>query len=1094
MPFNGFISYSHAADNRLAPAIQRGLHRLAKPWHRRRALWIFRDQTGLAVTPALWSSIQNALDSSDFFVLLASPEAAHSAWVNREIEHWMATKSPDKILPVVTDGEWRWDPVHRDFNADSSAVPAALRGAFAEEPLYLDLRWARDDRHLSLRHSRFRDAIAQLAAPMHGVSKDDLEGEDVRQHRRARRLRSGALATLVLLTFVAVLTGVLAMHNANRANAAAKEAQRQQMAAVAQKSNADRFAGQAKQSESQAAQQQARAVAATAATQRQEQLAREQKSLAVLAADEAGKQEQIARAQKALAVQAKADAGREQNNAELQRHLADRATQRAQKQEELARQQRELAQRWAQEAKTEEALATKAAADAQAQQVKAEQQTRIAVGRRLVNQAKATIDGDPQTALMLGAAADEIQGDGESRREVAGLDTSTRYAGTIDGVTSGLFGAGDTVAARDDDGAVSLWNVADRSHPVKLSALTGTASIMAFSPDGRTLALSQEGHAAALWNVADPAHPVRLGDVPGPTSVSGLAFSPDSRTLAVSVQGMNTPPNNPPFFQNVQLFDVADPAHTTHLATVDLEDPADQIAFSSDSHTLVLTTLEDMEFWNVTDRTAPVQTAARDHTSEEAIASSSARPLLATSEDGDGTVVLWDLSDPAKPVKSATVKTASRVTSLAFRPDGHTLATGDTSGATTLWDMTAPSKPVNLGRVTGDDAVAELAYSADGRTLISSGIDSVTLWNSAGYGTPDRIADFDTGSQPLATAYGRDGRSVITVRSDGTASFWDLRRPRRPVPSAAVTVHAKYLNAAAISADRRTIAAAGNDDQLTLTDVADPQHPARLATVDVPFTHVHPADLVRDMAFRPDGHMLAFTTWAGDLFLYDVADQAHPRLILQRPATSAAPLGTLAFSPDGRTLAAGDDHGRVLLWSLARPSAPVPVSVLVGRRATTGASSIPVSFSPDGRTLVAGGSTNKAALLWDVTDPAHPARLAALTLADTVRSGMFSPDGHLMATGSDDHAVVLWDVTDGHSPVRLATVQDSTLGPVLAFGPDGHTVVTASTTAVTLWDFSGLNTIRANAARQACTMAGRGLTADEWARYVPEVPYVRTCQ
>jgi hypothetical protein len=52
MTFNGFISYSHAADGRLAPAVQRGLHRLAKPWHRRRALWIFRDQTGLAVTPA----------------------------------------------------------------------------------------------------------------------------------------------------------------------------------------------------------------------------------------------------------------------------------------------------------------------------------------------------------------------------------------------------------------------------------------------------------------------------------------------------------------------------------------------------------------------------------------------------------------------------------------------------------------------------------------------------------------------------------------------------------------------------------------------------------------------------------------------------------------------------------------------------------------------------------------------------------------------------------------------------------------------------------------------------------------------------------
>src|SRR3712207_5686061 len=82
MSFNGFISYSHAADGRLAPAVQRGLHHLARPWHRRRALWIFRDQTGLSVTPALWTSIQQALDSSEYFVLMASPEAAASPWVN----------------------------------------------------------------------------------------------------------------------------------------------------------------------------------------------------------------------------------------------------------------------------------------------------------------------------------------------------------------------------------------------------------------------------------------------------------------------------------------------------------------------------------------------------------------------------------------------------------------------------------------------------------------------------------------------------------------------------------------------------------------------------------------------------------------------------------------------------------------------------------------------------------------------------------------------------------------------------------------------------------------------------------------------------
>jgi hypothetical protein len=58
MQFDGFVSYSHAADGQLAPAIQSALHRLARPWYRRRALHVFRDQTNLSAAPELWSRIR----------------------------------------------------------------------------------------------------------------------------------------------------------------------------------------------------------------------------------------------------------------------------------------------------------------------------------------------------------------------------------------------------------------------------------------------------------------------------------------------------------------------------------------------------------------------------------------------------------------------------------------------------------------------------------------------------------------------------------------------------------------------------------------------------------------------------------------------------------------------------------------------------------------------------------------------------------------------------------------------------------------------------------------------------------------------------
>ena len=84
MIYKAFISYSHAADGRLAPALQTALHRFAKPWYRLRAVRVFRDKTPLAATPALWPSIEKALAQSDYVILLASPEAAASEWVQRE--------------------------------------------------------------------------------------------------------------------------------------------------------------------------------------------------------------------------------------------------------------------------------------------------------------------------------------------------------------------------------------------------------------------------------------------------------------------------------------------------------------------------------------------------------------------------------------------------------------------------------------------------------------------------------------------------------------------------------------------------------------------------------------------------------------------------------------------------------------------------------------------------------------------------------------------------------------------------------------------------------------------------------------------------
>jgi WD40 repeat protein len=90
-------------------------------------------------------------------------------------------------------------------------VPRVLSGAFAGEPLYLDLRWARPERDLSLEHPRFKEAVALLAATLHGRSVEDMMGEEVAQHRRTTRIRNGAIAALSVLFLAAAVAAVVAV-------------------------------------------------------------------------------------------------------------------------------------------------------------------------------------------------------------------------------------------------------------------------------------------------------------------------------------------------------------------------------------------------------------------------------------------------------------------------------------------------------------------------------------------------------------------------------------------------------------------------------------------------------------------------------------------------------------------------------------------------------------------------------------------------------------------------------------------------------------------------------------------------------------------